>query len=410
MNDQRPTALAGSRAANIVDPTSQSAWIKLSMLSNGVTISPGFSSWFDAQLRYVRRRNFYNSPGAAFKGSSPPQEIRIADVIPITVAVNNYGRPVWELSLDPEQRPLIVSTELGISKYAELLYDLTATSDEPELARLCNLYGGSALSFFSPRACYFFADGTECRFCSLAGTAIESDEFASRLTPSDIEQSVSAVVYQDSELLTQIMIVGGNERNLDRGFLHQVALVRAASNALHRAGLADRVSVHLIVMPPRNLKLIEELRNVTNLHVGFNLEVWDPDRFDNIAPGKRNDYGQDEILTALVRLRDIVGPYRAHSILIAGLEPPQSTIEGAKALAEQGISPIINAYHSDRHSAIGLSIRPNYQHLAEVAVGLQALHDKYPIEPYWSGCGRNALDFEAANGMFRGNAPNLEVG
>ncbi|MFE7935719.1 hypothetical protein ACFU6S_44785, partial [Streptomyces sp. NPDC057456] len=109
--------------------------------------------------------------------------------------------------------------------------------------------------------------------------------------------------------------------------------------------------------------------------------------------------------SALERLRDVVGTYRAHSILIAGLEPAESTLAGAQKLAAEGISPIINAYHSDRHSELGLSIRPTYRHLAEVASGLQELHDAYPIQPYWKGCGRNAMDFEASRGMFRGAVP-----
>jgi hypothetical protein len=222
-----------------------------------------------------------------------------------------------------------------------------------------------------------------------------------------VHDVVTAVATRDRDVINQVMIVGGNERNLDRGFRHQVALVRAAALALAGAGLSGDISVHLIAMPPRDLALIGELADIPNVHAGFNLEAWDPARFAAIAPGKAADYGQHAILAALNVLRDAVGPYRAHSILIAGLEPPASTLGCARALAADGISPIINVYHSDRHSALGLTIRPSYRQLAEVAVGLQDLHDSYPIQPYWKGCGRNALDYEACRGMFRGDPPDL---
>jgi hypothetical protein len=52
---------------------------------------------------------------------------------------------------------------------------------------------------------------------------------------------------------------------------------------------------------------------------------WDPAVFERIAPGRAADYGHDKILLALEQLRDVIGDYRAHSILIAGLEPAASS-------------------------------------------------------------------------------------
>ncbi len=387
---------------------SAEAWLKLALLSNGISVSPEFSAWFADTAGYVRRRNFYNSPNwSSTDDVTPPQELLLAGDRPVIVAVNNYGRPAWRLSWSAESGPVVVSQDGDRSHPVELISDLAAVRTDNAISRLCNLYGGSALAFFSPRACYFFADGTECGFCSLNGTARENDEFAARLTAVDVGDAVKAVVAEHPDEVNQIMIVGGNERDLNRGFRNQVKLVRAASLSLEQAGLADKISVHLVAMPPRDLSIIHELEDVPNVHVGFNLEVWDARRFSEVAPGKHADYTQSEILKALEYLRDVVGHYRAHSILIAGLETPHSTLAGAAALASSGISPIINAYHSDRHSSLGLSIRPTYRQLAEVAAGLQELHDTYPIKPYWKGCGRNALDYEAANGMFRSAAPEL---
>lgn len=383
------------------------AWIKLAVLANGIATTPDFGNWFAHTTGYVRRRNFYNSPNWGDSGapSAPPQEFRLRGELPVTVALNNYGRSQWQLTWSEASGPLVISDAIPEGFPAELVTDLTAVRNGSEIARVCNLYGGSALSFFSPRACYFFADGTQCRFCSLDGTSRENGEFAARVTPKEMRAAVTEVVAADREMINQLMIVGGNERNLDRGFRNQVELVYTATEALSDAGLMDKVSVHLIAMPPRDLRLIDALRGLPNVHVGFNLEVWDPDRFVEITPGKAADYGQGEILTALDRLRDSVGSYRAHSILIAGLEPPDTIIRGARHLAEQGISPIINVYHSDRHSSLGLSIRPTYRRLTEIAVGVQELHDTYPIQPYWKGCGRNAIDFEASLGMFRTSPP-----
>jgi hypothetical protein len=192
------------------------------------------------------------------------------------------------------------------------------------------------------------------------------------------------------------------------GFANHVELVRAAADTVAAHGLGERISVHLATMPPRDLDRIGALGAVPGVHVMFNLEVWDEDAFERIAPGKHRDYGRARMMRALERLREVIGPYQAHSILIAGLEPATSTVEGARALADMGVSPIVNAYHSDRHSELRLTIRPGYRHLAAVAAGLQQIHRDYPVRPYWRGCGRNALDYEAANGLFRDPIPRLD--
>lgn len=379
----------------------KNAWIKLALLSEGLTPTPEFTKWFASTSGFVRRRNFYNNPNWSEDGGPEiPQEIRLAGDESVVVAVNDYGRSGWRLHWDENLGPQVVSDDLPEGYSVDLVNDLSSLQTDSDVANISNLYGGSALSFFSPRACYFFSEGTQCRFCSLAGTARESSAFAGRLTPKEVHDAVAKVVETDRSMLSQIMIVGGNERDLNRGFSNQTALVKAASEALAEAGLVDDISVHLIAMPPNDLTLIDHLAEVPNLHAGFNLEVWDPDRFTQIAPGKTKDYGQDAILTALDHLREVIGPYRAHSILIAGLELAEVTLTGAEKLASEGISPIINVYHSDKDSLLGLSVRPTYQQLVEVASGLQELHRSFAIQPYWKGCGRNALDYEASHGLF----------
>jgi hypothetical protein len=138
----------------------------------------------------------------------------------------------------------------------------------------------------------------------------------------------------------------------------------------------------------------------------FNLEVWDPQRFDEICPGKAQDYGRDGMLRALECLRDTVGPYRAHSLLVTGLERAETTLAGASALATLGISPIINIYHSDRYSRLGLGARPVFSDLAQIAIGLQSLYETFPLQPYWKSCGRNSIDAEAAHQLFRSHVPD----
>jgi hypothetical protein len=75
-----------------------------------------------------------------------------------------------------------------------------------------------------------------------------------------------------------------------------------------------------------------------------------------------------------------------------------------------GVSPIINIYHSDRHSRLGLGKRPSLGQLTDVAKCLQDLYQRLPLKPYWRNCGRNAIDAEAERGLFRGPVPDCLQG
>ena len=373
------------------------AWVKLDLLAQGVELSPSISK-ITQDIHFAKRKYFYNSPIWQETGARLPQELRVLGLV---VGMNAYGNSSWTLSWSDEEGLLLQNAKKGITLWPELIPDLKLFVHDSECSQAANLYGGAALAFFLPRACYFFTDDVQCAFCSLAGTALEENDYSLRLSTVEVGDIVSLALESDPGRIEQVMIVGGNVRDLDSGFRHHLELAKAASGALLRASPDHEVSVHISTMPPRDLHLLEALRAIPNVHVMFNLEVWDPTMFVQVCPGKDRDYGRLGILKALEKLRDVIGPYCAHSLLVTGLEAAATTIAGSRALASMGVSPIINIYHSDRHSRIGLGKRPRFKELATIALGIQSLYDEFPIEPYWKSSGRNSIDAEAKQGMFR---------
>ncbi len=378
------------------------AWAKLDVLAHGMEIDPSVAEFVRVSGPLALRKNVYNTPSWTDPNVPLPQEVRIGG---LTVGVNVYGRSPWRLHWAAGNSSLRLEHRGGLRYDVQVIPNLALFAQHPETERIANLYGGTALAFFSPRSCYFFADGNECRFCSLHGTAKESGRFNSRLTEEEVAQTVRFALSSDANRLEQIMIVGGTEPDLDKGFGHHVALAVAVAAELRKAGLEQTVSVHISTMPPRDHSAIARLAEIANVHVMFNLEVWDERLFAQLCPGKAKDYGHRAIIDALVRLRDVIGPYRAHSLLVTGLEPTASMLAGARFLAAEGVSPIVNVYHSDRHSQLGMSLRPDFNELVAIARGMQDLYSSYPILPYWKNCGRNAIDAEAGLGLFRAEIP-----
>jgi hypothetical protein len=390
---------------NRTDVVRGAAWIKLDILCRGVEVDRhALCQLSDKGI--ALRKGVYNTPLWFIESPATlPQEIRLSELV---IGLNSYGPSKWKLEFFNEDSSFLLTNREGEYQFTpEFIADLELFKHNLEHRRVANLYGGHALAFFSPRHCYFFADKTECAFCSLDGTARQDKSFKNVLDAEDIASAVRTALATDPGRIEQIMIVGGNLRDLNHGFEHHVALAKAAARELEAAGVSGLVSVHIATMPPRDLGLIGMLKEIKNVHVMFNLEVWDEEKFNIICPGKARDYGRNTILRALETLRDNIGPYRAHSLLVTGLESPKSTIAGATALSGLGISPIINVYHSDQHSKLGLGERPTFESLRTVALAIHDLYQRYPLQPYWKDCGRNSLDAEAQLGLFGDPIPGF---
>src|SRR5207302_1994680 len=107
-----------------------------------------------------------------------------------------------------------------------------------------------------------------------------------------------------------------------------------------------RLETHIATMPANDFGLFSSVEGL-NARVTMNIEVFDDQLFEVICPGKARLYSRDKLLLALEYAANVVSGMRVHSILIAGLEPIDSTIAGIKYLASIGVTPIINVFHND---------------------------------------------------------------
>src|ERR1700733_13689476 len=199
-----------------------SAWVKLDILAHGVEIDSSISEIVHSTQSFAARKNFYNTPLWLNPTLSIPQEFRIGDLV---IGLNSYGTSPWRLSWSSKEVSLSLERiNIGLRFKPELIPDLALFKTNRDAGKVANFYGGAALAFFSPRSCYFFANDTQCGFCSLAGTAEESTDFKNVLSEQDVKDTVRSALNTDSNRIEQIMIVGGNMRDLDRGFKHHVSL------------------------------------------------------------------------------------------------------------------------------------------------------------------------------------------
>ena len=374
--------------------------LKLMLLSEGITFSDAFLTAFKNDSTLMPKRRMYNTSDTAAlpRSTRIPQEIFISDVV---VAVNFRENSPWSLDATDNGFVLVKNrepiTDITIKRAPSFLK--MQTSSGTPCASVANLYGGGSLAYFTPASCYYFVDGSECRFCSLATTRKEEQGFASVVSPDEAADVLQVALASDPEVLTQIMLVGGNLRNYDTGFLRHVAVTEQLNLRQEQLYGSVRLQTHIATMPPTDLQLLDRLRDL-KCHITMNLEVFDAERFEEVAPGKAADFGRIKMWNALEKAARVVRGRLVHSILIAGLEPIKRTIDGIRALPEIGITPIINVFHNDRGSHYEHFPRPGFEELLEIAYALEEVYEKHDLIPYWKGCGRNSIDFEAQQKWF----------
>jgi hypothetical protein len=378
----------------------QAALLKLHLLSDGVFFDSAFLEHFALDAKSMEKRRVYNDSDERQLSRTLriPQEMFIGKVV---VAVNYKQHSPWQLVYRHDAYRVLGNdgTDVEVTFPERPHFLEQVTSNGIRCDQVANLYGGASLAFFTPGTCYYFNEKHECKFCSLQPNRSIQKSFLHKISPSLASSVLQIALETDAHLVKQIMLVGGNVPNYDQGFRGHLEIAAALDQQQTSLPAEQRLETHIATMPPHDFALFASLASL-NSRVTMNIEVFDEQLFEIICPGKTRLYGRKKLLQALEHAASTVSGLRTHSILIAGLEPVNSTIAGIKYLASIGVTPIINVFHNDRGSHYEQHPRPPFEHLLEIAQVLQAVYKEYHLTPYWKGCGRNALDFEAQQGWF----------
>jgi hypothetical protein len=99
--------------------------------------------------------------------------------------------------------------------------------------------------------------------------------------------------------------------------------------------------------PHHDLRRYDGLREIGVNRVSFCFELFDPERFADVCPGKHRQYGLPRYLEA-VRYCAALGrkgprhePWVTNGEMIAGLEPVESTLAGIEWLTSVGAIPTV---------------------------------------------------------------------
>lgn len=152
-----------------------------------------------------------------------------------------------------------------------------------------------------------------------------------------------------------------------------------------------------VTAPPRDLRLLSQMRE-SGIEVGvFNLEAYSPAAFSRHCPGK-NRIGRDHYLRTLARGVEVFGWGRSWCNFVLGLESATDLLSGCAELATQGVTPGANVLHRD-HGATVQNDPPDFETVVSFYTELAKIYRHHGHRPYYC---QLALRTSLANEAFAG--------
>jgi hypothetical protein len=292
---------------------------------------------------------------------------------PFRLGVSGSGKPVLMHDSD-------VVTEVRLPPKTHF-YEQNTSSGLPYLGNAV-LQGVDVLSFQCLWACEYARAGYPCQFCYSGGVfqdlARKNKPNPPVPTPRDVAEITDYAINKE-KAAKYLQITGGStidpkaECGVIKGYLDEI------KNSVGLYNIKGEILVY--TTPPADPKLIDQILYAGADWVACCMEVWDEARANVITPGKIRFAGRQRFLDCLKYIAKEYGPNKACSSFVVGVEPVESFLKGAEALASEGIVPIASLWIPFGRPVMGGIGAPGLAEYRKVKKELAEIYVKYGIEP-----------------------------
>lgn len=241
--------------------------------------------------------------------------------------------------------------------------------------------------------------GYECKYCGI-GVNFDHGRDRETKTPEDFVETV-----RDARKFKHFrhgpVFAGGAYPSPDRGHRIHARYLRAI-----REAFPDNF-LRLTIAPPDREEDVDLLFSAGANLVGYNYEIFDPELYKILCPGKFHfvNKGQghehyDRILSYGARK---FGKGALHANLLAGLEPIESTVRGIEHLASMGVIPTAFVFHPLKGTACEQQPTASVFDLIYIYRKLKEITEKFRVDTACSGCHRMMVNTK----LFEGIVPFL---
>ena len=209
--------------------------------------------------------------------------------------------------------------------------------------------------------CAHFSRHEECTFCNLVATKKTYDSVLSRKEIAAIGE-VAAAAFAEG-MCNHILLTGGC-------FNHEkeVALVASIVDRIRDSLGTDTVPGTILPSATTEDGDLRRYRDTGIGAIGYSMEIWDEPLFRAICPGKSRTTSHDEFVAAIKRAVGVFGDGNVYAVLVMGLEPRQTFIEGVRALSDIGANIVPFVWSPNPGSKLEGHRAPTGQWFTDVAL------------------------------------------
>ena len=251
------------------------------------------------------------------------------------------------------------------------------TSRDVSMSKIGVLQGTYLGIYINPVCAFWnYSPRLNCRFCTTGRNVGGADSAVK--TIEDVVETCHAA--KDESGVTFVHFNGGFQGS--RGLTAAEPYVRAVKE---RVGML----VGLQLTPEKDFARYDRLIALGVDHFSFCLELFDPEWFARICPGKAQTIGQDLFLEAMDYCASRLPRGAVSGEIIAGLEPVEKTLEAIERITSVGAFPTVCVFRPTAGSDMEDWPPPDFDDMRRV---LAAVYD---------ACRRHRVPI--------GLAPNIEV-
>ena len=220
-----------------------------------------------------------------------------------------------------------------------------------------------------------------CHFCNLP----YDFRYRSKRLQGFVE-AITRALADPVQPASHILISGGTPRKEDIPYVRSVYETVAAE--------FSGTPFDIMMVPIGNLMDPSRLRDLGVRELSVNIEIFD----EHVARRRmrqKYDYGRNRYLDYLEAAAAEFDAGRVRSMLLVGIEPPESTLEGVEAIAARGAVPVLSPFRPDPATPMRSAQPPSVAELEQVFADAQEIVDRYgvPLGPSCGPCSHNTLTF-----------------
>ncbi len=252
------------------------------------------------------------------------------------------------------------------------------------------------------RACHYWGDKEECKFCDinynlreirrLSGDHVTADAIKDRDKVVEVLAAMAREPDPAKRMITVIMTGGSIVRKV-RGGPDNAADFNIPYVAAIRERIGHRVPI-VMITESQPLDKLRQLRDAGITCHNANLEVWNQRLFEAICPGKEKFVGYDLWVRRLVEAVDILGEGRVSPNMVSGLEMAQpwgfdtvsdavkSTREGFEFLMSHGVIPHLDTWCIEPGTRLSNNPPVPLDFLIQADIAWYETWRKYKLPPF----------------------------